>query len=104
MYIIHIILSITCRHSGGHNHRFLLEFIKRVGTHYATDRRPLDFILDLLDIKVPKLFALPEKTDNGYAVAVEVQGNLSTIVQDYIYLNALKSGLLQRMSKILVCV
>eukprot|EP00731_Ephydatia_muelleri_P026808 Em0018g908a len=93
--------EVIDRHSGGHNHRFLLEFIKRVGTHYATDRRPLDFILDLLDIKVPKLFALPEKTDNGYAVAVEVQGNLSTIVQDYIYLNALKSGLLQRMSKIL---
>ncbi|KAL5466919.1 hypothetical protein EMCRGX_G031082 [Ephydatia muelleri] len=93
--------EVIDRHSGGHNHRFLLEFIKRVGTHYATDRRPLDFILDLLDINVPKLFALPEKTDNGYDGAVEVQGNLSTFVQDYIYLNALKSGLLQRMSKIL---
>ena len=91
-----------CRHSGANNHHFLLKFIKSIGTQYVTDKRPHDFILDLLKIDVPKLFALPEKTDNGYDVAVEVQSNLSTFVQDYIYSNDLKKGLLPRMSKILV--
>eukprot|EP00731_Ephydatia_muelleri_P026782 Em0018g882a len=95
------IIEVIDRYSGAHNHHFLLEFIKRVGAHYATDRRPLEFILDLLDINVPKLFALPEKTDKGYVVAVEVQGNLSTFVQEYIHLNALTSDLLQRMNKIM---
>ena len=91
-----------CRHSGASNHHFLLEFIKRVGAQYVTDKRPHDFISDLLKIKVAKLFALPEKTDNGYNVAVEVQSNLSAFVQEYIYDNDLKKGLLPRMSKILV--
>ena len=91
-----------CRHSGANNHHFLLEFIKQVGAQYVTDQRPRDFILDLLKINVPMLFALPEKTDNGYDVAVEVQSNLSTFVQEYIYDNGLKKGLLPRMSKMLV--
>ncbi|KAL5475173.1 hypothetical protein EMCRGX_G027240 [Ephydatia muelleri] len=95
------ISEVTDRHSGANNHHFLLDFIKQVGAQYVTDKRPRDFILDLLKINVPMLFALPEKTDNGYDVAVEVQSNLSTFVQEYIYDNGLKKGLLPRMSKML---
>ena len=102
MYIIHIILSIDI-HADIQEVTAIAFFLSSLRELEFTMPQT-DDLLDLLDIKVPKLFALPEKTDNGYGVAVEVQGNLSTFVQDYIYLNAIKSGLLQRMSKILLCV
>ena len=74
---------------GAHNHRFILNFMKTVRDNYVKDGRSHDFILDLLGINVPKLFGLPEDTDKGHPVAVEVQSEFSAFIQSYIHHNAL---------------
>ena len=96
-------MATAYRFSGAHGHRFLFNFVKAVGDHYVKDGRPQDFIIDLLSINVPKLFGLPADTDvQGHAVAVEVQNEFTSFVLNYILTNALKAGLLQKMSHILV--
>ena len=104
LYVLCELYLCECshRHSGAHTHRFLLEFIKTVGYRYVKDGRSHDFIVDLLGINVPQLFGLPEDTDKGHPVAVEIQSKFSAFIQSYILLNTLKIGLLQNMDKILV--
>lgn len=92
-----------CRHSRAHVHPFLLDFIKTVGHQYVKDGCSHNFILDLLAIKAPKLFSLPEDTKNR-PVAVKVQSDFSDFLQSYINQNSLKIGLLQSMNEILVCI
>ena len=96
-------MATAYRFSGAHEHRFLLNFIKTVGDRYVKDGRPQDFIIDLLSINVPKLFGLPADTDvREHSVAVEVQNEFTSYVLNYIRINTLKAGLLQKMSRILV--
>ena len=92
-------MATAYRFSGAHGHRFLFNFVKAVGDHYVKDGRPQDFIIDLLSINVPKLFGLPADTDvQGHVV----QNEFTSFVLNYILTNALKAGLLQKMSHILV--
>ena len=94
--------DVQYRFSGAHNHRFVLDFIQRVGECYATDRLSLCFVLAILGLNVPKLFNLPETTDKGYSTAVEVRSEVSTFVQNYVRRNLLRTNLLQKMNEILV--
>ena len=93
------ILQTAYRFSRADEHHFLLDFFKKVGCHYVMDGRPHEFILDLLGMNVPKLFGHPADTND---VAKNVQTEFSSFLIDYIHSNALKSGLFQKMSKILV--
>ena len=72
--------------------------MKTVGDHYVQDGCPHDFILDLLCINVPKLFGLPEDTDESHPVAVEVQSEFSAFIQSYIHRNALNHFLFVQVS------
>ena len=106
-YILYVLCELyycecSCRYPGAHTHHFLLNFIKTVGDHYVKARQPHDFIVDLLNIHAPKLFGLPDVTDKGHPVAMEVQSEFSAFIQSYIHLNVLKIGLLQRMDDIIV--
>ena len=84
---------------GAQNQHFILNFIKSIGEMYTMDSRSADFILDLLAVKVPKLFAV------SYAectLDVAVQNEFSIYLHSYIQMNGLKRDMMKSIDKILV--
>ena len=78
---------------------FLLNFIKNIGAIYTKECRSVDFILDMLAMKSPKLFALPNEE---CAPSVLVQKDFTEYLHGYILCNGLKHDLIRRISRILV--
>ena len=103
----HMFVSeIVVRFGGARNHFFLLDFLKAVAAGYLSDKRQQEFVVDLLQLKVPKLFAVEEGADGPEAAEkedTEVARRFSVFLRAYINRNALKHSILNQMSTLLVC-
>ena len=95
---MHIFL-IPCRHSGAHAHFFIHDFLESVAKRYEESNRAKSFVLDLLAIKVSKLFAIDTESETADA---EVQNNFKTFLCDYIKRNGIGHGLFSKMKVIMV--
>ena len=86
------------RFSSAQHHHYLLDILKRVASRYHDDGRARDLVMDLLKLKVPKLFAV----EQGGEKDEKVRLLFSSFLSDYIRRNALKHTILMKMSKIMV--
>ena len=93
---------VVDRFIGAENHFFLCSFMEAVGRKYVEDKRSPLFLVDLLQLKVPKLFALEDTNVTGDTTPSEVPRKFSSFIRSYINSNALKSHLLMQMTAILV--
>ena len=99
------ISDIVLRFGGARNHYFLLDFLKNVSNIYCTEARPAAFVVDLLQLKIPKLFATEEQgSDDDIAEKedLEVSRRFSYFLRAYINRHALKQSVLSQMFTILV--
>lgn len=98
------ISAVVDRFVGGNHHFFLLDFICSVADGYLAEGRQNEFILDLLQLNVPKLFAVETGADEASEeMDMEVAGKFSLFLCDYINKNALRPIILTQMISILVC-
>ena len=88
----------TPRFSGAQDHHYLLNFLQSVAERYRQDGRAGDLIVDLLNLKVPKLFAV----DRGGEKDEEVRRKFSHFLLGYILKCPLKHTILEKMNDILV--
>ena len=102
IYVSNLCISLqtqhTLRFSGAQNHRYLVNFLKSVAQRYDKDGRAGDLVVDLLKLKVPKLFAVEgggEKDEN-------VRHKFSGFLKNYIFRCKLKRTIIEEMKKILV--
>ena len=96
--------EIVARFGGGRNHYYLLDFLKSVSNSYLTEARQASFVVDLLQLKVPKLFAMEEGSDEiAEKEDLEVARRFSLFLRAYINRHALKQSILAQMSTLLVC-
>ena len=85
------------RFSGAHQHHYLLDFFQSVANCYQRNGRAGDLVVDLLQLKVPKLFAVVRGEKDEV-----VRCQFSAFVRDYILRCDLKCTIPGKMSKILV--
>lgn len=98
------ISEIVERFGGASNHFFLLDLLKSVASGYLADKRQTEFILDLLQLKVPKLFAVEKEADEmAEKEDMEVAKKFSLFLRGFISRNALKHSILTQMTALLVC-
>ena len=98
------ISEIVSRFGGARNHYFLLDFLKNVSNSYLTEARQAVFVIDLFQLKVPKLFAIEEGSDEiAEKEDLEVARKFSFFLRGYINRLALKQSILAQMSTLLVC-
>ena len=81
--------------SGAHHHRYLLNFLQSVAECYRDDGRAGELVVDLLKLKVPKLFAVEGGREEDEAVRSE----FSRFLQNYIHLDC---DILEKMGNITV--
>ena len=81
-------------------HPYLLTFLKSIAEHYRIEKRAHEFIMDLLQLNVPKLFAVEpgELEEDAQAVAME----FTSFLYDFINRNALKPAILTQLTSIMV--
>ena len=60
------------------DHQFLIEFLKKTGQFYAVAHTPFNFLVDLLAIEVPQLFAQQQQSDSDH------YSEFSTFLQGYV--------------------
>ena len=97
------ISEIISRWCGARDHYFLLNFLKNVSNSYFTEGRQSEFVVDLLQLKVPNLFAVEECDDElAESEDLEVARRFSLFLRDYINSHALKNSILSQMSIIMV--
>ena len=97
------ISEIVSRFGGARNHYFLLDFLTSVASAYLKDKRQKQFVTDLLQLKVPKLFAVEEGEDEEVRKEdLQVATKFSAFLKSYILRHALKHSLLNQMTDILV--
>ena len=98
------ISEVVVRFGDARHHFFLLGFLESVAAGYLTDKRQKEFVLDLLQLNVPKLFAVEEGADEATEKEdVEVGKNFSIFLRNFINRHALKHSILTKMTDILVC-
>ena len=98
------ISEIVSRFGGARNHYFLLDFLKNVSNSYLTEARQAVFVIDLFQLKVPKLFAMEEGSDEiAEKEDLEVARKFSFFLRGFINRHALKQSILVQMSTLLVC-
>ena len=94
------ISEIVARFSGARNHLFLLDFLEKVSEGYLASKREQEFIVDLLQLKVPLLFALEQGTEEAAEKEdKEVARKFTVLVRGYI----IKHSIPTPMTAILVC-
>ena len=95
---------VVVRFEGASHHIFLLDFLTSVAAGYLTDKRQKTFVLDLLQLNVPKLFAVKEGVDEVTEKEdVEVAETFSIFLRNFINRNALQQSILIQIPDILVC-
>ena len=82
------------------NHRTILMFLKRIAEHYCKESRAHEFILDLISLKVPKLFSTEgkEKKEDTQPVAAD----FTKFLGEFIARKGLKSVVLAHLQHIMV--
>ena len=98
------ISNIVSRFGGARMHYFLLDFLKSVFNSYLAEARQAMFIVDLLQLNVPKLFAVEVYDDDEIAEKedLEVARRFSFFLRSRINRHALKDAVLSQMSMIIV--
>ena len=97
------ISEIVSRFGGARNHFFLLDFLKNVSHSYLHEIRQSEFVVDLLQLKVPKLFAMEEGSDEiAEKEDLEVARRFTFFLRNYVNRHALKQSILAQMSTLLV--
>ena len=98
------ISNIVSRFGGARIHYFLLDFLKSVFNSYLTEARQAMFIVDLLQLNVPKLFAMKVYDDEKFAEKedLEVARRFTFFLRSCINRHALKDAVLSQMSMIIV--
>ena len=84
------------RFSGAHAHNCIHDFLQSVAKRYEESGRAKDFVLDLLALRVFKLFAIESEEDKA------VQESFKASLLAFIRRNALKHALLSDMTVIMV--
>ena len=96
--------EVVLRFGGARNHFFLLDFLRSVADSYLLDNRQREFISDLMQLNVPKLFAIEEGADEATEKEdMEVGKEFTIFLRNYINRNALKLSILSQMTSLLVC-
>jgi len=88
---------------GAHNQKGIHKFLFQIAISYKEQKIAVEFIIDLLGIKTPELFAvhLTEKDEKFQEDHVAVK-DFAEKLQKFIKENQLKHQLLSQMEKILV--
>ena len=98
--------DVVERFSGAKNHFFLMILLESAGEAYSQQKRPLNFITDLLHLKTPKLFSLTEDTDGeGEDYNLQVFREFTRFLTKYISRNSIKEFLLNEIlnDKVVAC-
>lgn len=97
--------EIVSRFGGARNHNFLLDFLKSASNSYLIEARQAMFVIDLLQLKVPRLFAVEEGADEiAETEDLEVARRFILFLRAFINRHALKQTVLAQMSTILVSI
>ena len=97
-----------CLHSfsDAQHHRFLLQFLKSVAACYLEQERAQDFVLDLLQLDVPRLFVMESEgsssTLQSEVLVMSVPDEFTDFLTDYIQRNSLCEEVLMKVRTIWV--
>ena len=90
----------TLRFSGAQHHHYLLDFLQSVAECYYRDGRAGDLVVDLLKLRVPKLFAVEWGREEDEAV----RHMFSAFLRGYISRCAINHTILEKMDIVVVSV
>ena len=93
------ISEIVTRFEGAGNHSVLLDFLEKVAEDgYLRDKRQQEFVMDLMKLNVPKLFAKKEEADETASREdTRVARAFQDFLASYINRNALKKIIIIEM-------
>ena len=93
------ISEVVTRFEGARNHSVLLVFLKKVAEEgYLRDKRQQEFVMDLMKLNVPKLFAQKEGADEtALREDTRVTRAFEEFLANYINKNALKKTIVIEM-------
>ena len=91
--------EVVSRFPGAKSHSFFLEFLSKVEASYIKRGRNREFMIDILTMKVPKLFAVNSATQID---DLEVVEKFRVQLRQHINNNALKLSIVSNLSRILV--
>ena len=95
--------EIVSRFRGARNHYCIFEFLKSVADAYLSSGRSTQFVFGLLDLNVPKLFAVTEEgNEEERKEDMDMAENFKAFLHNYIRVNALKHGITICMKRALV--
>lgn len=95
--------DVVVSFGGASAHVYLLDFLKSVADSYLKDKRQQQFVMDLLQLKVPKLFAVEEGANETIEKEDEtVARKFSAFLRNFINRHALKNSILNQMTTLLV--
>ena len=101
-----LIVSLSIRFTDARHHKSLLEFLQSVAVSYLKQCRAKDFVLDLLQLDVPKLFASEcegsTSTLQSDIAAGSVSDEFTTFLSEYIQRNDLRKAILANVERIWV--
>lgn len=96
--------DIVSRFVGARHHGFLFDFLNTVSVVYLHDERSQEFVFHLLELRVPKLFAVDdEECDEGIRKEdFAIRDRFWKFLSNYITSNGLKNTIVTHISRILV--
>ena len=105
LWLISNFWSFLISFAGAVAHGFVVDFLQSVSDCYLERTCPEQFVLDLLQLRVPKLFAESKKPDTSLTTLQSpfvVREKFTTNLYEYIYNNNLKEKLQMQMTTIIV--
>ena len=88
------------RFQGARNHNFILKFFKQVK---GTSESLFDFVIDLLNLKVPQLFAVEDGTDElTERKDIKVAHGFSSFLQSCFTESVIEQSFLMQITSLLV--
>ena len=94
---------ISFRFPGASNQNFLHRLLFQIAEHYQKQERAIDFVVDLLDVEVPGLFAVCVSESGEESVTdKKAVADFNQDLRHFIAQNHLNHKLLSTMEEILV--
>ena len=98
-----IYIVMLCRLPGASNQKCVHRFLFQIAEHYKEQKKAIDFVVDLLEVDVPELFAVRmtvsvDETQKDKGAVSDFKREL----QMFITQNELKHKLLSKLKEILV--
>lgn len=96
--------EIVSRFVGARHHEFLFNFLDTVSCVYLNDKRSPEFVFHLLELRVPKLFAVDDEESDEVIRKedIAIREKFLRFLSDYINSNALKNTIINQISRIMV--